>query len=287
MRNRILFILSFLAFLPFAKAQQPAKFKTANQAQKEDSVYQSTRPVVKDTLPPLKYKSPSDTASWGALVTLGLVFVIPQDELSDITVKGFGYVFQISVLINSAKRRNPFAWERRKANIYGGAGVGFIKQGGVKDISSNTNGNTVSNINSVIINSMWTFDMIGRLEVFKGAIKLFVEGSWGGSLFKAEQTLEYRQQTYTAPDTYTVVNVNQTNGTEREWVGQYAYGGGFRTGTELFKLEFKLMKHIGEDVSYIDSRTVGYDVSTQQLTYSLRKVSTNYLLPQVTASYLF
>jgi hypothetical protein len=287
MRNRILFALSFLAYMPFAQAQQPAKFKTANQAQEDDSVYRATTPQVKETLPVLKKTNPKDTAVWGALATLGLVFVIPQGELSDITIQGFGYGFQSSLLINPAKRRNPFAWERRKANVYLGGGVGYLKQGGIKDIYTKTVDSSTKDVTSLIINTAWTFDVIGRFEVLKGPIKLFVEGSWGGSLFAAKQTLEYDELTLTAPDTYRVTHVLQITGADREWIGHYAYGGGFRTGTELFKLEFKIMNHIGQNVSYIDIRTVGYNNSTKELTYSVRKMSSNYWLPQVTGSYFF
>ncbi len=277
MRNIFLLILFVLTSVPFANAQQPAQFKTAKQAQQEDSVYQAAHPAVKDTLPPLQYENPKDTAAWGALVTLGLVFVIPQGELADITLQGPGYGFQTSVLINPAKRRNPFAWERRMANIYGGVGVGYMKQGGIKDVLG-LNDNVVS---STITNSMWAFDLIGRAEILKGPIKLFVEGNWGGSLFAAKQELEF------ASSSPTNINVSQTTGASSEWLGHYAYGGGVRTGTELFKLEFKFMNHIGQSVSYINLATTTYDPATKTLNYSTHKVNTNFWLPQVAASYLF
>jgi hypothetical protein len=281
---RLFFFLLSFGVCFSVSAQQKAKFKTAKQAQKEDSVYQATRT---DTLfiPPIRpsnYKF--DTTAWGALVTLGLVFVVPDGELSTATINGFGYGFQSSVLINPARKRNPFSWERRIANIYGGVGFGYLKQGGILEGYSKNDTGTTREWNATTINTLWTMDLIGRAEILRGPIKLFAEASWGGSYFKPEQYIEYteRSLTTTKPD----IKIEQTTG-NRLWVQHYAYGGGFRTGSELFKLEFKLMYHVGQSVEYIDPTTVGYSATENSLTYTMKKSTTNMWLPQMTASYLF
>lgn len=279
-------LLSLCIGLCFSvQAQQKAKFKTANQVQKEDSAYRAIHPDTVKPAPLPKSTRKVDTAAWGALTTFGLVVVIPEGELAKATNDALGYGFQAAVLINPASRRNPFAWERRMWNVYGGAGFGYIRQGGLKQIITRNDTVADRQLTHSTINSLWTMDLIGRVEVFKGSVKLFAEASWGGSYFKAQQEIEYTERPLSS--SVSTVNIKQTFGDSREWVGHYAYGGGFRTGSELLKMEFKLMYHVGQSVQLVDPNTVSYPATDNTLKYQTKKTSTNMFLPQMTISYLF
>lgn len=281
---RLFFLFLTLGFCLSVSAQQKAKFKTAKQAQKEDSVYQATRTdtILVAPLKPGTYKI--DTTTWGALVTLGLVFVVPDGELATATSKGFGYGFQSSFLINPARKRNPFSWERRFFNVYGGVGFGYLKQGGILEGYSNSDTLFKREWNVTVINTLWTMDLVGRLEIFKGPIKLFGEASWGGSYFKPEQRIEYKEESLKG--TSAPVKLEQSIGS-RSWVNHYAYGGGFRTGGELFKMEFKLMYHVGQSVEYINQQSIQYDAAQNNISYTTQKSTTSMWLPQMTVSYFF
>lgn len=289
---RVIFLFSLLSLCLYTHAQQnkdqtlpqPAKFKTASQAAKEDSIstlIKPPKPVSTNINSTRKY----DTAAWGALLMVGFSFVSPQGELKEISNNGFGYGFHAGMLVNLARRRNPFRWDKKRASIYAGADLGYLKQGGVIGAISKSDMVAKTEVFSVITNTLWSGNLIARVEVLPYQFKLFAEASVGGSFFTSNHRVVIESTENTSPN---LTNKTEfTFGAKNDWIPQYAYGGGFRTGDETMKIEFKLMNHIGQSVQYVDVETIQHNTSDNTYSFSTTKTATTLLLPQISVTYLF
>lgn len=266
----------------------PAKFKTATQSQIQDSINPYDAKLEKGTpIARKEIRSTLDTAVWGALVLGGLMVVLPHGDFSDITSKAYGYGFHAGVLVNLAKRRNPYRWDRKWTNVYLGMDLSYQTQGGVKEFIIKRDAVSTTTVSNLIINKFWGADLVGRFEFLPTQFKLFVEASYGGSSFKGTQELGINSRMDIAPNTE--INHKETYESKDSWLPHYAYGAGFRTGDATLKFEFKLMNHIGSSVTYVDAQSVQstFTGSTAVYTYSTKKVATNFMLPQVGMTYLF
>ncbi len=293
MRHCIFFCALFLLHTLLSaqertSSSKPVKFKTATQSQIQDSLHPYDAKVEKGTpIARKEIRSSLDTAVWGALVTGGLMFVLPQGDFKEVTSNAYGYGFHAGVLVNLAQRRNPYRWDRKWTNFYLGMDLSYLTQGGVKEFIINKDAASTTTVSSLIINRFWAADLVGRFEFLPTQFKLFVEASYGGSAFKGTQELGVNAKMNIAPNTE--INTEKTYESKDSWLPQYAYGAGFRTGDATLKFEFKIMNHIGSSVTYVDPQSVqsSFTGGSSPYTYSTKKVTTNFLLPQVGMTYLF
>jgi hypothetical protein len=104
---RIILFVSFCYLFFATHAQQTlpqsTKFKTAEKKFIEDSITQLNNPVISQSSLGEVVRN-YDTSTWGALAIIGIVLVLPQDEMKEATSNGFGYGIDGALLVNIARK---------------------------------------------------------------------------------------------------------------------------------------------------------------------------------------
>ncbi|MES2559899.1 MAG: hypothetical protein V4590_09180 [Bacteroidota bacterium] len=239
----------------------------------------------KDSLAkPAVIKDPNEPRS-GGLVNIGLVIGVPQGEFKTNTNGDLGYGIDVSVLANLSSGKRPAAeWRARFVNVYLGGAFQYMRQGGSTDRYSVKNYMSTTNFESKVVNNMYALNVVSRVEVLPGPVKLFAEVSAGGRLFSGAHKLHVEDVADNSVNPNDTRTQDESNNLRSAVVGNYAWGGGLRAGSDMVKVEFKVMYVTGSTAEYVDMKSIQFDRTDNSVTYSTLRSTTDMIVPQVSVS---
>lgn len=269
---------------PRIKTQQSAPVATPGQSIGAPQSRPAAAPAKDSMYRPSALADPNSPVS-GGLVSLGFVVGIPQGEFKATTDGDAGFGFDISILANLASgKRTPQEWSERFVNVYVGGGFQYMRQNGVTDNHTEQNSFSTTSIESKVVNNMYALNAVSRVEIFPGLFKVFAEVSAGGRLFNGVHKLHVEDvpRSYTNPND--VRETDYRNGLSSSVVGNVAYGGGFRIGSEQVKMELKVMYVKGTTADYVDIESIKFNRADNSVTYSTQRSATDMIIPQLSVS---
>lgn len=271
---------------PRVKARQGAPVAYPNQQNTVPAANPrvATSPAKDSVAKPVAKADPNEPVS-GGLVSLGLAFGIPRGEFKDNTNGDLGYGFDITVLVNlGAGKRSVAEWNDRFANVYLGGGFQYMRQSGSTDRYSVSNYMSETNFESKVVNNMYALNLVSRVEVLPGPVKIFGEVSLGARLFSGVHKLHVEDVPYSSTNPNDIRTQDVSNGLRSSIVGNYALGGGIRVGSNNVKVELKVMYLTGSTAEYVNMQSIQFDRTENSVTYSTLRSTTDMIIPQLSVS---
>jgi hypothetical protein len=273
--------------LPRVSKQQDAPVAFPKQQNKS---FNGSNPRVttspsKDSMPTASVIRHPDDPVGGGLLSLGLAIGLPQGAFKTATNGDVGLGVDVSILANLAGgKRSPSEWAQRPLNMYVGGNFQYMRQNGVTDRHTEQNSFSSTAIESKVVNNMYALNAVARLELLPGLVKLFAEVSAGGRLLNGVHKLHVEDNPIFSTNPNDKRILDYSNSLSSSIVGNLGFGGGMRVGSEMIKVELKVMYIKGSSAEYVDMKSVTFNRTENSISYSNLHSVTDMIIPQLSVS---